>query len=57
MLEKYERVFDENGNVKACGREACKDLISACEQLKPDVDFGNKDTGVMNVENIKKLFS
>lgn len=57
MVEKYRRVFDNNGNIKPCGREACKDLISACEQLCPDIDFGDNKTGMMHVVNIKKLYA
>jgi hypothetical protein len=57
MFEKYEKVFDENGNIKACGRDACKDLIRECTNKWPDIDFGNADTGMMNVENIKKMFA
>lgn len=51
----YKAVFAEDGSIKACGREACKKLISACLDMKPDGDFGNLDTGVMNVENIKEF--
>ena len=51
----YDEVFDENGEVKLCGRYACMGLISACEDIEPGTDFGNTDTGFMNIENIKRL--
>lgn len=57
MMEKYNKVFDENGDIKACGRDACKQLILACMEKWPDIDFGNPETGIMNVENIKKMFA
>lgn len=55
MKELYDVVFDKNGEIKTCGREACKKLILACEALKPGVNYGNSQTGFMNIENIKTL--
>ena len=55
MIEQYNRVFDEMGNVKACGREEYKNLINMCKMEEPLTDFGNPITGMMNVENIKKF--
>lgn len=55
FLELYNDVFDEEGKVKAVGREHTKALIEACEQYSQEIDFGNKSTGFMNVENIKLL--
>ena len=56
----YQEVFDKDGNIKACGREKCKKLIDACNvfyqtKYNKELDFGNSNTGFMNVENIKKL--
>lgn len=56
LEEKYNKVFDADGDVKACGREITKELIAACMKLEPRTDFGNIQTGVMNVENIKQLY-
>lgn len=53
IQEAYNVVFDKNGNVKACGREACKRLIDLCKKQWKGVDFGNSETGYMNIENIK----
>lgn len=56
--EKYDAVFNENGSVKLCGREKCKDLVIACMVLSKNGTknyFGNPDTGMMNVENIQKF--
>ena len=58
MIKKlYNNVFDSMGNIKLCGREKCMDLIIACEEAQKGVDFGNKKTGMMNVDNIKKFIS
>ena len=58
MFELYRNVFNEDGTVKACGREACKKLIAACEEACcKDIDFGDAKTGMMNVENIQRFMS
>lgn len=49
----YVEVFDENGNVRLCGREKCKELIMVCQLKWPDIDFGDITSGFMNVDNIK----
>ena len=58
--QQFEKVFDEEGNVKACGREACKELINMCKVQDSQTDFGDPMTGMMNVRNIllfrKKIF-
>ena len=56
MIELYYAVFDKNGAIKPCGREACKKLIEACQNAcTKDIDFGNKETGMMNVTNIHRF--
>jgi len=55
FINQYNKVFDEQGKVKACGREACIDLINMCKVEEPLTDFGNPLTGMMNVENIQKF--
>ena len=51
----YDEVFDETGAIKAVGRDCTKSLIEACGQFSDSIDFGNKSTGFMNVENIQLL--
>ena len=55
FLQQYNKVFDANGQVKACGRQECMNLINMCKMEEPYEDFGNPLTGMMNVENIKKF--
>lgn len=54
MSEKYHKVFNEDGTIKVCGRDACKELILECMKIKSDINFGDPNTGMMNVENIQK---
>lgn len=53
LIKAYNKVFDAQGNVSACGRQACIDLIKACEQEKDNIYFGNSETGQMEVEVIQ----
>ena len=55
FLKEFDNVFDKNGEMRNCGREACLALISKAEALKPDTYFGNMINGFINAENIKKL--
>ena len=56
MIELYKKVFNEDGTQKLSGREACKELIKACQDAcYQDIDFGNEETGMMNVENIQRF--
>ena len=55
VLEQLNVVLDENGHPKACGRENCKKVIHLAEILRPGVDFGDVETGYMNVENLFDL--
>ena len=56
LKNSYQIVFDEDGNVRACGRDFCIHLMLALKKFRPDADLGNFDTGVMNVTVVKDLF-
>ena len=56
----YKDIFTPQGTVKNVGREACKRLIEACnsyyfDKYKDFADFGDVESGFMNVENIQKF--
>lgn len=51
----YKEVFDEHGNVKACGREKCLELIEICSELDPFNYYGDSKKGFLNEVNIFKL--
>lgn len=55
IIKLYKEIFDSEGNVRAVGREKCKKLISLLSEANKDIDFGNEETGFMNVENIKNF--
>ena len=52
LKDAYETVFDEDGNVKACGHAACLRLMHALKKFSGE-NLGNLDTGFMEVETIK----
>lgn len=54
FLQHYMAVF-ENGEIRACGREATKRLIESADRLEPGVVHGNVATGSMDVAAIKAL--
>ena len=49
----YDECFDENGNIKACGREACKRLLS----FLGDAKYGDVRTGFINVVEVVALYN
>ena len=56
FLSHYYAVFGPNGKVFPCGREACVDLIKACNEFSnPRINYGNVETGQMNIDAIKHL--
>lgn len=56
FIDLYNTVFDKNGSIKSCGRDTTSELIKAAESIKSGIDFGNSDTGMMFVGNIKTLY-
>lgn len=55
FLQAYDVVFDETGCIKPCGREMTQRLIQAALSIEPCGEFGDLQTGYMNVESIKKI--
>lgn len=54
--EVYEAVFDTDGNIKACGREACKRLIIYIKD-RFHATVGNISTGfITDVDTIRSLY-
>jgi len=56
MKQLYDSVFDADGNVKLCGRQACAKLIQALQPYSSE-NLGDATTGIMNVENVKKAYA
>lgn len=55
-MVRFKDLYNEVCNIKSCGRAKTKELIEEAESIKVGVDFGNTETGFMNVDNIKKLY-
>ena len=55
--ELYNKVIDSDGNMKACGRDKCMLLIEIAKSIDAFGDFGNKKTGRININNMKKLYN
>ena len=53
----YNRVFTKDGEVKACGRYTCIDLILHFDKLEPEVSHGDFVTGFMRTTSIKNLYN
>ena len=48
-------VFNPDYTVKNCGREACRTLILELQKLDPTLNFGNEETGILNVDVIRSF--
>ena len=57
FFKLYDQVFDENGEVKACGRKVCQEIILLSDQIEHGVKHGDPYTCFMDVESIKALKS
>lgn len=51
IKELYAEIFDNEGNVRAVGREKCKELIILMNTHYGG-KFGNEETGQMDVQKI-----
>lgn len=49
------KVFDTDGSIQLCGRDAVSTLIEAAEQVDSTRNFGDKEIGRMNVDTIREL--
>lgn len=52
IIEQSNIVFNNNEEVNLCGRENCIKLMEMLEEKFPGINFGNKNTGFMNLETI-----
>lgn len=53
----YKAVFDADNNIKACGRDACTELIEFVEKTY-NVEVGYEDTGfIRDKDLIQALYS
>lgn len=52
FVKLFDKCFDENNKVRLCGRKACQELLD----LLDDPRYGNRETGVLNTNNIVRLY-
>lgn len=55
FCEVAHKVFDTDGSIRLCGRDAVSTLIEAAEQIDSTRNFGDKEIGRMNVATIYAL--
>lgn len=48
----YYGVFTTNDRMKICGRSACMRLLDYLYSVCDGIDFGNQETGFLNVGNV-----
>ncbi len=48
----FDKVFDEKGEIRACGRAACMYLISLMNRYSSE-NVGDENTGKINIETMK----
>ena len=57
LRNAYETVFDSEGNVKACGRQACINLMRIIQCKTGGMVLGDMNTGIMDVEAVKDAYA
>ena len=55
LKKAYNVVFDENGEVKACGRECTTHLIKSIKKYTNE-NVGDEGTGRMDVKKLKSVY-
>ena len=55
LQKAYNAVFDERGQIKNCGRDACIRLITLMKRYTSK-NIGNEDTGTLKTDTIKSEF-
>ena len=51
----FDAVFDNEGEIKACGRATCMDLISLMKKYSSK-DVGDEKTGNINLETMRNEY-
>ena len=55
LRKAYNAVFDKNGQVKNCGRDACSRLIHLMKKHSAE-NVGDEHKGILNVDVIKSEY-
>lgn len=55
--EQFNEVFNDKGEIKACGRDACKKLINLAEKLdKEGKPYGDHKDGYIDIPKMLALY-
>jgi hypothetical protein len=52
LKDAYQAVFDENDQIKNCGRVACMRLIHIMKKYSTE-NVGNPDTGTLEINTVQ----
>ncbi len=55
LSSAFDAVFDNEGQIKACGRYACMNLINLMKKYSSE-DVGDEETGRINIETMKNEY-
>lgn len=56
FFQLYDEVFDQGGNIRACGRSACRALIKVCKEIWNDGYWGDEKTGKIEAVAIRQKY-
>lgn len=57
FCDAAKKVFNEDGSIRVCGRDAVRELMEAAERIDPTRDFGDQKIGRMNVDAVWNLLT
>ena len=55
LKDAYQAVFDENDQIKNCGRVACMRLIHIMKMYSTE-NVGNPDTGTLEINTVQSEY-
>lgn len=56
FFKLYHQVFDENGEIKACGRDTCFALIVVADEVEPGISHGDTHHNRVYPERMHSLY-
>lgn len=57
FISVYKRVFDQDNNIRVCGREVTSRLIGYADELEPGISHGDTKTGFINQQAMIDLYT
>ena len=56
FFKLYHQVFDEEGNIKACGRDTCFALIVVADEVEPEISHGDTHRNFVYSKKMHSLY-